>query len=241
MVEATTPLTEEQVMRLMEDVYVPRARLNNPELRRWFSETDAWWMDNLRGNVERLEEDTSRALALLTGMQAGDYAQSFKETTRDLRQPLATVFWRLMGRSVTVPGRASNRSTNLRIEDFIRNARADLLYLKVPPEPGVHHGTQWRNDWRESWIAGGPASEEQRPAPQSRVSYLLALDRTLRLASHFRLWAIGYQETGLASAQDIAELVKEHRPVRAVYSKDLTEVVGGLRNFIIVGELGSRI
>jgi hypothetical protein len=50
------------------------------------------------------------------------------------------------------------------------------------------------------------------------------------------VWAIEYQEIGLATAAEIAELIKEHRPVRATYSKDLTEVVGGLRNYIIVAE-----
>jgi hypothetical protein len=54
------------------------------------------------------------------------------------------------------------------------------------------------------------------------------------LAGHFDVWAIGYQENGPATAHEIAELIKEHRPVRARYTKDLTEVVGGMRAFIIV-------
>jgi hypothetical protein len=56
------------------------------------------------------------------------------------------------------------------------------------------------------------------------------------MASKFSTWAIEYQEPGLGTAQDIVELVKEYRPVKATYSKDVTEVAGGLRNYIIVGE-----
>ena len=48
--------------------------------------------------------------------------------------------------------------------------------------------------------------------------------------------AIGYQEIGLTSVAEITELIQEHRPVRATYSKDLTEVAGGLRNYIIVAD-----
>jgi hypothetical protein len=55
------------------------------------------------------------------------------------------------------------------------------------------------------------------------------------MAGHFDVWAIGYQENGPATAHEIAELIKEHRPVRVSYSKDLTEVIGGTRTFIIVG------
>ena len=53
---------------------------------------------------------------------------------------------------------------------------------------------------------------------------------------------IGYEKLfarlrgGLVSAREINELVKEHRMVRATYSKDVTEVAGGLRSYIIVAE-----
>jgi hypothetical protein len=50
------------------------------------------------------------------------------------------------------------------------------------------------------------------------------------------MWAVACQDVGLASARDISELIKEHRPVTATYSKDVSEVVGGLRSFIIAAE-----
>jgi hypothetical protein len=40
----------------------------------------------------------------------------------------------------------------------------------------------------------------------------------------------------MASAAEISEIIKAHRPVRATYSKDLTEVSGGLRSYIIIAQ-----
>jgi hypothetical protein len=82
-------LTDEDLAVLLEDVYVPRHRLRNPALARWFGETDAWWFDNFREHAERLEGEVKQALALDLGMMAGDYALSFDADTRELRQPLS--------------------------------------------------------------------------------------------------------------------------------------------------------
>jgi hypothetical protein len=229
-------------MRVLEDVYVPGARLNNPELRRWFGETDAWWMDNLRRNIEALDDETLRAQAIVLGIKTGDYALSFNEETRDLRRPLTTIFWRLAGRAFIGPaGHPHSRGHNLPAEEFLKRARADLAYVSLPTAHTEQAGSEARSMWRESWVraaAGGGAEDMARlmTAPQSKQSYLALIDRLLRSASHIKTWAIGYQEIGLASAGDITELVKEYRPVRATYSKDLTEVAGGLRSFIIIAE-----
>ncbi|HEY9230644.1 MAG TPA: HD domain-containing phosphohydrolase, partial [Blastocatellia bacterium] len=94
MLESPSALGEDQITRLLEDVYVPGVRLANLELRRWFSESDAWWMDNLRRNIESLEDESCRAQAMTTGLMTGDYARSFTDETRELRRPLTTVFWR---------------------------------------------------------------------------------------------------------------------------------------------------
>ncbi|HEY6230489.1 MAG TPA: hypothetical protein VIW64_04440, partial [Pyrinomonadaceae bacterium] len=48
-------LSETDIDALLDDAYVPRDRLDNPSLLKWFNETDAWWFDNVRGNAERLE------------------------------------------------------------------------------------------------------------------------------------------------------------------------------------------
>jgi hypothetical protein len=242
MLESRAALGEEQIARVLEDVYVPGVRLGNPELRRWFGETDAWWMDNLRRNIESLEDESCRAQALAIGLMTGDYALSFTEETRELRRPLTTIFWRLAGRALAGPaGYAPSRSTNLPAEEFIRHARADLLYLSLPAAHTTRAGAEARSEWREAWVRASASAEANdlhrlTTAPQSKHAYLAMIDRLLRAASHLRTWAIGYQEIGLTSAAEITELIQEHRPVRATYSKDLTEVAGGLRNYIIVAD-----
>ena len=141
MIEAREPLGEEQISRLLEDIYVPGMRLANPHLRQWFGETDAWWMDNLRRNVERLEDETMRAQALVLGMQTGDYALSFTDETRDLRRPLTTVFWRLAGRALAGPkGHPHNRSYNQPADEFIK-ARAGR---PVIPDSSARAHARWR-------------------------------------------------------------------------------------------------
>jgi len=240
-VEAGVPITEEVIAHVLHDVYVPGARLANPDLRRWFSETDAWWMDNLRRNIDGLEDQLARAQAMTLGLQTGDYALSFDDETRELRRPLTTVFWRLAGRAMAGPAsQPSNRSFCLPVEEFIKQSRADVLFLSLPSGHTDSGGAEARGDWRESWVSGAAAEKNQTAASQSKQSHLNSIERLLRLASNYRTWAIEYQEPGLASAQDLLELIKEYRPVRASYSKDVTEVAGGLRSYIIVGEKSSR-
>jgi hypothetical protein len=242
MVEAKEPLDEEHISRLLEDIYVPGVRLANSHLRQWFSETDSWWMDNLRRNIESLEDENLRAQALVLGMQTGDYALSFTDATRDLRHPLTAIFWRLAGRAPAgSKGHPHNRSYNQLADEFIKRARADLLYLTLPPAHSEMAGDEARSTWREAWVRGSDGQTVDEllrlmTAPQSKRAYLAMADRLLDAAAHIRTWAIGYQEVGLVSARDISELIKEHRPVQATYSKDLTEVAGGLRSYIIVAE-----
>jgi len=241
-VEAGGPLGEETIARILENVYIPGTKLANADLRRWFSETDAWWMDNLRRNIELLEDQVMRAQALALGIQTGDYALSFNEKTLELRRPLTTVFWRLAGRTMGGPtAQPHNRAFNLPAEEFIKQARADLLYLRTPSSQTEVGGSQARSDWRETWVNGAAGDDstqlsKKSASPQSKQSYLSILDRLFRIATNFKRWAVECQEPGLATAQDIVELVKEYRPVKATYSKDVTEVVGGLRSYIIVGE-----
>ncbi len=239
-IQAREPIAEEHIARVLHDVYVPGSRLNNAGLRRWFGETDAWWMDNLRRNIGSLEDESLRAQALAIGMQTGDYALSFDVETREIRMPLTTVFWRLAGRVITGPATSPRgQSFNLPAEEFIKQARTDLIYLNLPPAQSEIAGADARSEWREAWVRGTAedgANVSRATAVQSRQSYLTTIDRLLRLASQVRTWAIECQEAGLSSVQDVVELIKEYRPVRATYSKDLTEVVGGLRCCIIVAE-----
>src|SRR5262249_10260348 len=154
-----------------------------------------------------LDDQIVRAQALTLGVQTGDYALSFNEKTLELRRPLTTVFWRLAGRAPAGPaGQPHNRGFNQPAEEFIKHARADLLYLRLPPSQTEQGGAQARSDWRETWVNGAPIEESSRgsktaAAPQSKQSYLTIVDRLFRIATNFNRWAVEYQEPGLATAQ----------------------------------------
>ena len=47
-------LSADDVNVVLEDAYVPKYKLHNLALRTWFSETDSWWFDNVRQNIDRL-------------------------------------------------------------------------------------------------------------------------------------------------------------------------------------------
>ena len=88
-------LTDDDVNVILDDVYVPAHMLRNANLRNWFSETDSWWFDNIRSNLDRLGSPFKFALGADLAMSVGDYVHSFTEETRELRQPLSNVYRRL--------------------------------------------------------------------------------------------------------------------------------------------------
>jgi hypothetical protein len=241
-IEVSEPLAPEQIAELLEDVYVPGFRHRNPDLRRWFGEADSWWLDNLRQRIDRLADDSLAAHALVIGMQTGDYARSFSGETLDLKRPLTAVFRQLASARVdSMPPHPWCQVSNLSIEEFIRAMRADVLYLNLPTGKVATESALARSEWRESWVRGesvrGPDDvAELVTLPQSKQAYLSRIDSLLGEAVRYKTWAIECRDVGLASARDISELIKVHRPVHSTYSKDLTEVAGGLRNYIIVAE-----
>ena len=116
---------------LLEDAYVPRDKLDNPSLLKWFNEVDAWWFDNIRFNVERFEP-YKRAIALTAGMMVGDYVLSFNDQTHHLREPLSlSKVFRMMVE--TLPGAYDNtlrnRSTNQDVRSFV--ARSPSYRLAI--------------------------------------------------------------------------------------------------------------
>ena len=47
----TDRLSEADLNTVLEDAYVPGIELDNAALKNWFSESDAWWFDNIRRNL----------------------------------------------------------------------------------------------------------------------------------------------------------------------------------------------
>ncbi len=228
-------LSDEDVNIVLEDAYVPGYKLNNPALRNWFNETDSWWFDNVRRNIDRLSSPFRQALAASITMSVGDYARSFTEDTLELRQPLSTVFRRLWTvQPDPVNNGQNNTCLNEEPDDFIARSQGDLMFLRLPspvpnpqPDPSI-----WREEWIRTSSDFWPAFEEARngklggPA-ETRSQYLRLLEQTLNIAGQFKHWAIAHVEGGAVSTQDIVDAVSRSREkVDAVYTKDFSELTG---------------
>jgi hypothetical protein len=231
-------LGEEEINQIVDDAYVPRDRLDNPTLLKWFNQTDAWWFDNVRFNAERLAP-YKRATALTLGMAVGDYVLSFDETTRHLREPLSlTRVFRQMAEIVPFPYDNSlrNKSSNQGERSFVAERRhTDLLFLRLPV-PVIHPAPmQDYFAWREEWLRGGDDFwndlEKERAGKlgsrvQSKQQYLGFVEDLLHTAAHISGWAISLTENGFISSDELVETVGRVRKVDAVYSKDFSDLLG---------------
>jgi hypothetical protein len=230
-------LSHEQVEIILEDAYVPGYKLSNPALATWFSETDSWWFDNVRRNIERLDSQMSQCIASSIAISVGDYALSFKGEVRELRQPLSNAFRRLLSISTaTYDNGHDNTCTNKPADDFVAETSADLMLLRVPTahaqETKIYLG---RAAWAEEWLRGGNDFWEEfdsknsgrlGAATETKSQYLHLLEETLRRASHIRNWAIAHVETGFITTQDIADTISQIRRVDTIYTKDFSELTG---------------
>ncbi len=233
-------LTEADVELALGDAYVPRYKLRNPALLKRFNEADAWWFDNVRENVEKLNSAWRRALALSLAMMVGDYVLAFDEETRQFRQPLSLskIFrrvWQVQHPPVNNSQR--NISVNQEARDFIAERQGtDLLFLRLPrPRPG----REWRHNtysaWREEWLRGGDGFwDEMEKARADRLGaraetkqqYLHFVEDLLRTAAHLPAWAVAHTENGFITTDELVECVNRVRKVEAIYTKDFSELMG---------------
>lgn len=231
-------LSDEEVNVVLEDAYVPRYRLQNESLRNWFNETDAWWFDNVRNNIENLASPIAHALALTVGMSVGDYVLSFTDETRELRQPLSTVFRRLWS---VLPEPVNNNQPNtcqnrIAYEFIAENREADLMFLRLPEahKRSLRSYLGW-TAWREEWIRFGEDFWNDLEQAQNgrlgalietKYQYLRYLEDILQTASHIPVWAIAHVEDGFISSQEIAEVIARIRRVDTIFTKDFSELTG---------------
>ncbi|MEP6902198.1 MAG: hypothetical protein ABJA66_10640 [Actinomycetota bacterium] len=232
-------LSDDDVNAILEEAYVPRYRLQNAALRNWFGETDAWWFDNVRQNIERLPSPLGKAIASNIVMNVGDYVLSFTGETLELRQPLSNVFRRLMSAlHEPVNNGQSNTCSNKNAYEFIaENFSSDLMFLRLPRA----HNLAQRNylgwtAWREEFLRGGDDfwnDLEVRQAGrlgtliETKSQYLRLLEETLRTASHIKTWAIAHVEDGFIATQDIVETIgSAERRVDTIFTKDFSELTG---------------
>jgi hypothetical protein len=235
----TEKLTETDLEVLLDDAYIPREKIANSALLKWFNETDAWWFDNVRFNAEHLEP-FKRAVALTAAMMVGDYVLSFNEQTRKLREPFAlSDTFRLMLACLPEPHDNSmrNKTTNQGVRNFVAERHhTDLLFLRLPTP--ITQGATARDPietWREEWLRGGDdfwidLERSQKALLGSRVQskqqYLGFVEDLLRSASHIPIWAIAHTENGFISNEELVEKVSRVRKVSTIYSKDFSDMLG---------------
>lgn len=232
-------LSEFDIEAILDDAYVPRDRLDNPCLSKWFNETDAWWFDNVRFNAEKLENPYKRALALTLGMMVGDYVLSFTADNRHLREPfsLSRVFRHFSEAiSLTSNNSARSKASNQDVRAFVAERRhTDLLFLRLPVPMQAQPGTQHAFAWREEWLQGGDdfweGFEKSRAGKlgarvQSKQQYLGLVEHLLHTAAHLPAWAIAHTENGFISTNELVETVSRVRKVDGVYSKDFSDLLG---------------
>ncbi|KXK00751.1 MAG: HD-GYP domain-containing protein [Acidobacteria bacterium OLB17] len=233
-------LSPEDVNLVLEDAYVPGYKLQNPSLLDHFSEVDAWWFDNVRRNVEKLDSAFKRSLAGTLAIATGNYALSFTEQTRELRQPLSNAYRRLWSIEPD-PIKGHSTCSNKPIDQFLADPttveRANgLMFLRLPaPHSKGLRQALGLKAWREEWIRSDSAfwgtleasiGDNLGAATETRSQYLRLLENTLDRAGYMKKWAIAFVETGFLSTQDIVNTVAEFRRVETVYTKDLSELTG---------------
>lgn len=228
-------LTAKDIDLILEDAYVPGYRLQNPALREWFNETDSWWFDNVRQNIERIASPIARAVALSLGISVGEYAASFSEEALELRQPFSKVYRRLWS-ILPKPFDNHQRNTcrNKPTNEFIRENLTDLMFLRLPPLTRKNYAnSNFPNAWSEEWIRGSNNFwDELRfegklgAAIETKSQYLQLLEDILHSAKDIPKWAIAHVEDGFVNSQDLVEAVGRVRRVDTIYSKDFSELTG---------------
>jgi hypothetical protein len=229
-------LTDDDVNIILDDAYVPGNKLRNSSLRGWFSETDAWWFDNVRTNLDRIQSPLAFAIAAGLAIAVGNYVLSFDDETRELRQPLSNVYRRLW---TTFPepvnnGR-NNNCQNKPANAFISECVAELMFLRLPISGIGGRGFPEKAVWQEEWLrCGNDFWDELRNAQrgnlgmpvETKSQYLHLLGETLQRAAHIKSWAIAHVENAFVSTQELIEAISARRSVEAIYTKDFSELTG---------------
>lgn len=241
-------LSEEDVSLALTEAYVPRRRLHNPAIQQTpaglaLSEIDAVWFDNVWLNLQQIENEQRRALAITHALKVSDYVFSFTPETSDLKRPLSEVFinlWRRQ-RQIVNNGQA-NYCVNRDAHEFIRGVKADLMFARFPSPEGLTALRRGLVGWRESWVRGTAGDWETLIANQrgrlgddvmSKEHYLELVSNFLTRAKHIQQWALTHTEDGFISAAEIGEVIKQFRRIDVTYNKDFSDVVGGRNTFII--------
>lgn len=230
-------LEESDVNLVLEDAYVPRHKLYNPSLRLWFNETDSWWFDNVRENIEKIESPYKRALAMSVTMSVGDYVHSFDENTLEYRQPLSQVFRRVWQQLLQpYNNRQHNACYNKEAREFLAENYSELLFLRLPRARNLSVKQRMGlTAWREDWCHGSDGFWDDLEAAhagrlgmhvETKHQYLRFLEDLLQVAANVPAWAITHVEDGFITNDELVETISHVRRVETIYTKDFSELMG---------------
>ncbi len=230
-------LSDEETDLLLEDAYVPQYELKNPLLKNWFGETDAWWFDNMRSSIERLDNQMSKAIASHLVFQVGDYALSFDDETRRLKQPFSATFRRFKGvMPHPIDNGQANTCHNKSAKEFTAENYTDVMFLRLPhPRNDSLRRYVGNNAWKEEWIFGNREIWDELEAKQTgnlgghvetRSQYMSLLEELFMTASHIPQWAIVHTENNFVTTQDVVEAIGKVRRVDTIFTKDFSELMG---------------
>ena len=225
-------LSEDDVSILLEDAYVPGYKLSHPGLKMWFGEVDSWWFDNVRRNLGMLGSPIKHALAVSLVTMVGDYALSFTDETRELRQPLSTTFRRLWSTMPEPVAGSGDSAQNKTPGVFVAEATAEAMLLRLPRAEIV---TRANRPWQEEWLRGSSDFWAELEADgwvkmlrtvETKSQYTRLIGDLLDRAGHFKQWAISLIDSGFISPQEVAEIVGKHRADGAIYTNDYSDQTG---------------
>ena len=235
-------LTSNDIDMILSDAGA-RREIVNRSLCDWFDESDASWLDVTATNLAGLGSPLLVAIAQKLIMDTGQYALSFTPSTAHLRQPLTDVFLRLVSRlPEPVDNGRRNPCSEKSPRQFVSESNADLMFLSLPsPSHDGLRSALGSRAWREEWIVGGGGfwSEfEERCAGQihgripSKATYLKSLGQLLRSARGIRNWALELPGEASLTSGEVIETIGAIRPVRKIFSKDLSEIGRGRSTII---------
>lgn len=219
-------------------------QLNNPILLNWFRESDAHWLDNLRTNINKLNNETRKALAIYAGVLTGDYALSFNEETEFLKRPLSEIFLEMIKiANQIIDNQSYNRATNLEATEFVKRTKADLLYLNLPTPASILKFLNSSEAWKEAWVSETDyfydellAKVKNSPSGlvTSKEAYLQSISQILETAKHMPTWAIVFLEHLPLSLTEMVDEIKKHRSISGIYLKDLSEIAAQRKTYIVL-------
>ena len=204
----------------------------------WFEERDVRWLERVRANIGTLPSSAKVALAQKLAMDTGQYALSFRASTSHLRQPLTNVFLKLTSRLPEVIDNGKrNLCTMKSPRQFVSETEADIMFLTLPaPSFDGMKVALGNRAWREEWIRGGDGlwgGFEEKAAGQihgrtpSKSMYLKSLEQLLRSARKMKHWLLELPAESFIASSDVIETVGSIRPVKKVFTKDLSEIGRG--------------